>query len=249
MSKGEDSRNEIMNLWERVTLSIEKYGKKSDFLTRVEDIRRDSFILEMPIRQTGELHLSKGDKVEVSYSRADAVYSFKASILDLFEGDAKTIRISKGSQIDRIQRRRYVRLDISGKISFHKIAEGEESQEGLGPELNGVLLNISAGGLLFESPVKIKTSGFIVLSFTLKGSHNLQNILAVVKRCEGSKSKGYLVGAEFLTKANLAAYGLESLAEYLPPGSGTFDENLQKLVIKFIYDQQVELRKKGLLRT
>jgi len=249
MSGEQDPRNLTMKLWERVTLSIEKYGKKSEFLTRVEDIKRDSFVLEMPIRQTGELHLAKGDKVEVIYSRADAVYSFKASIMDLFEGDAKTIRISKGSQIDRIQRRKYVRLDISGKIVFRKIAGADDPQEGLGPELSGILLNISAGGLLFESPIRVKTTGVIVLSFTLKGSHNPQNILAIVKRCEGSKNKGFLIGAEFLTKANLAAYGLEKLAELLPPDAGTFDENLQKLVIKFIYDQQIELRKKGLLNT
>jgi c-di-GMP-binding flagellar brake protein YcgR len=248
MSMRQDSRDDTINLWERVTLSIEKYGKKSEFLTRVEDIKRDSFILEMPIRQTGELHLAKGDNVQVSYSRADAVYSFKASILDLFEGDAKTIKVSRGSEIERIQRRRYVRLDISGKITFRKIADNEDSTDGLGPELDGILLNISAGGVLFESPVKIKTSGLIILSFALKGYHSLQNIMAVVKRCEGSKHKGYLIGAEFLTKANLASLGLENLDEYLPAGAGTFDENLQKLVIKFIYEQQIELRKKGLLR-
>lgn len=248
MSMEQNSRNDIMNLWERVTLTIEKYGKKSEFLTRVEDIRRDSFVLEMPIRQTGELHLVKGDKVEVSYSRADAIYSFKASILDLFEGDVRTVKISKGSRIERVQRRKYVRLDISGKITFRKIEDNQDTAEGLGPQLDGILLNISAGGLLFESPVKIKTGGFIILSFALKGSHALQNILAIVKRCEGSKHKGYLIGAEFLTKNNLANYGLENLEEFLPPGAGTFDDNLQKLVIKFIYDQQVELRKKGLLR-
>ena len=245
---GRNLNSDTIRLWERVTLLLEKYGKKSEFLTRVEDIKRDSYALEMPIRQTGDMLLVKGDAVEVSYSRADAVYSFKASILDLFEGDSRSVRISKGGRVDRIQRRKYVRLDISGKIGYRRIDEAEENTEGLSPEITGTLLNISAGGVLFESVGKVKTGGFIILSFNLKSHHKLQNILAVVKRCEGSKSKGYLIGAEFLTKNNQANYGLTNLEKFLPPETGTFDENLQKLLIRFIYDQQVELRKKGLLK-
>jgi c-di-GMP-binding flagellar brake protein YcgR len=245
MRKATAAHRETLGLWDRVVLVLEKANKRSEFVSRIEDIKHDSYVLEMPLRQSGELHLYKGDAVEVIYSRRDAVYSFKASILDLFEGEDKTLRIEKTSDVTRTQRRKYVRLDISGEMLFRSL--DLDNRDNIGPDMDGTLLNISAGGVLFESSVKLPEKRFITVSFTLKGRQALRDILAVVKRCEGSKAKGYLVGAEFITRHNSAEYDLEHIDEFLPPGAGTFDENLQKLVVQFIYNQQVELRKKGLL--
>jgi len=236
---------EMLKLWDRVVLTLEKHGKRAEFVSRVEDIKRNAYVLEMPLRQSGELQFQKGDPVEVIYSRHDAVYSFKASILDLFEGDAKTMRIEKTSDVHRTQRRKYVRLDISGKMQFKTL--DIENRDNIGSDMAGTLLNISAGGVLFESSVRLPESGFIMVSFTLRGHQPLNGILAVVKRCDGSINAGYLIGAEFITKGNAAEYKLNNIGELLPPGAGTFDENLQRLVVQFIYSQQVELRKKGLL--
>lgn len=248
MNERSDQNNAPLLLWERVTLLLEKAGKQSTFLTRVEDIKRNSYVLEKPVRQSGELDLAKGDIVEVSYNRQDAVYSFKASILDLFDNDIKSVAIDKVGETHRSQRRKYVRLDISEKITFREMDIAAATPANLGAENNGRLLNISAGGVLFESPVKFKTESILVMSFSLKGRFKLSNVLAVIKRCEGSRSKGFLVGAEFLTRKNLADYGLEKLEDFAPWGIGTFDDNLQDVVVKFIYAQQVELRKKGLLQ-
>jgi c-di-GMP-binding flagellar brake protein YcgR len=245
MNKISPIHEDTLRLWDRLVLVLEKYDKRSEFVSRIEDIKRDSYVLEMPLRQSGELHLHKGDVVEVIYSRRDAVYSFKASILDLFEGDDKTLKIEKRSDVIRTQRRKYVRLDISGKMLFRAV--DIENRDNSGPEIGGTLLNISAGGVLFESSIKIPEQKFITVSFTLKGRQSLNGILAVIKRCEGSKTKGYLIGAEFITKQNSREYELDRIDEFLPPGAGTFDENLQKLVVQFIYSQQVELRKKGML--
>ena len=229
-------------------LVLEKRGKKSEFLTRVEDIKIDSYILEMPVRQSGDLHLEEGDFVQVIYRRKDAAYSFKASILDLFEGENKSVRIGRRSDTQRIQRRRYVRLDISGKMCYRIMSTSDDENSGPGVEIQGNLLNISAGGVLFESEHKIKVGAILVLTFSLKGRHTLQNILAVAKRCEKTGTRNHLIGAELVTKCNYSDYELEKLEDFLPPGTGTFNEHLQKLVVQFIYAQQVELRKKGLLQ-
>ncbi len=238
---------EHISLWERVVLTLQREGQRADFLTRIEDIRKDCFRLEMPIRQNGSLHLQKGDVVDVTFNRKDASYSFKASILDLFEGETKSMNIQKITDTDRVQRRKYVRLDISGEMTYKVVETSTSGDEGLSSEKDGTILNLSAGGVLFEVAKKIKVDSILIVGFVLKENQALNNILAIVKRCEGSKADGYLVGAEFLTKNNIAQYGLNKLQDFLPPGSGTFDENLQKLIVQFIYDQQVELRKKGLL--
>jgi c-di-GMP-binding flagellar brake protein YcgR len=245
MSNATQPRRDELGLWDRVVVILEKYGQRTEFISRIEDLRRDSYVLEMPLRQSGELHLQRGDTVEVTYNRSDAVYSFKASILDLFEGTEESISIKRSSDTKRTQRRKYVRLDISGNMQFRTF--DDDDRENIGPENSGTLLNISACGVLFESQLKLEERGFIIVSFSLKDRLQLNNIMGVVKRCEGSKSRGYLVGAEFITKQNKGEYEIEHIEEFLPPGTGTFDENLQKLLVQFIYSQQVELRKKGLL--
>jgi c-di-GMP-binding flagellar brake protein YcgR len=232
-----------LTLWERVTILLAKNGHKSEFASRIEDIKQDSFVLEMPIRQRGELSLSKGDAVEVNYNKADSVYTFKASVLDLFE-DSGAVAIEKKSPTSRLQRRKFIRLDISGKMAFRALDDPSGKGAGFGPEISGTLLNISAGGLLFECSHRLKSDGIILLNFTLKGKHALRDVMAVVKRCERSGAKNYLIGAEFMTRAHYRAHGLEKLDDFLPPGCGTFDENLQKLILRFIYDQQIEGKKR-----
>jgi len=234
-------------LWERLTLALNKDGERTEFLTRVEDIRENSFVLEMPVRQTGKANLLKGDLVEVSYNKKDAVYTFKANITDLFEDDRNCIELKQSGDISRVQRRRFVRLDISGDIKFRLVDLPGAGAGGIGNELEGSLLNISAGGVLFETEAAINENNLLVLSFSLRDREKLKNILALVKRAELMDDGIYLVGAEFITEDNLSDFGLDSLKDFLPPGTGTFDENLQKLLVQFIYKQQVDLRKKGLL--
>jgi c-di-GMP-binding flagellar brake protein YcgR len=177
--------------------------------------------------------------VEVTFNRADSVYTFKASIVDLFENDA-TVAIEKKSEVCRLQRRKFIRIDIAGNLGLRIFDNLAGKRAGFGPEITGTLLNISAGGLLFECSHKLNSDDLILLNFSLKSKHSLKDILAVVKRSEGSKSKGYLIGAEFMTRSHYKELGLEKLDDFLPPGCGTFDENLQKLVLRFIYDQQRE---------
>jgi c-di-GMP-binding flagellar brake protein YcgR len=233
----------LPGLWEKVILTIQKEGEQAEFASRIEDIRQGSYVLEMPIRQNGKVSLIKGDTVEVTYNKSDSIYTFKASILDFF-GEDGAMAIEKKSEASRVQRRKFLRLDISGRLAFRFLDNESEQVNGLGPECFGTLLNISAGGLLFESTKRLEAESLLLLSFSLKSKHSLKNILAIVKRCEGSKSKGYLVGAEFITRTNYKDHGLEKLDKFLPAGCGTFDENLQKLVLRFIYDQQIEVQKK-----
>jgi c-di-GMP-binding flagellar brake protein YcgR len=216
-------------------------------MTRVEEINKEVIQLELPIRQSGSSMLSKGDVVDVTYNRKDSAYLFKASILDLFDGPNHSMKVKKLSNTERIQRRKNVRLDISGKMKYRILGHQSENGPALGSEKTGTLLNISAGGVLFEGDHKIKSEAILLMSFSLKESDRLDNVLAVVKRCEGTREDGYIIGAEFITKANLNDYGLDRLSEFLPQGTGTFDESLQKIVVQFIYDEQVKLRKKGLL--
>jgi len=245
MKKKQRTKDDSIGLWERLILIVDKGGMRSEFLTRLEDIKQSSYVLEMPIRQSGNASLSKGDVVEVIYNRKDGAYTFKGSIKDLFEGESNSIEVKKLTEASRIQRRQFVRLDISGDLDFRVLESPENNEGSISQKFHGSLLNISAGGVLFETETRIEADSLLILDFTLKGHYPLSNILAVVKRAEALDGDMYIVGSEFITNENRARYGLETLGDFLPPGTGTFDDNLQKLMVQFIYKQQVELRKRG----
>lgn len=243
------SRADIENpaLWDRVTIFLKKDEIRSEFISRIENIKRNSFVLEMPVRESGNSNLQKGDIVEIRYNRHDAAYTFKASIKDLFIDDTGSIEIKKTGETRREQRRKYVRLNIAEEINFRILESPEQQNGGISPEFHGTLLNISAGGLLFETEKKVRTGSMLIVNLKLKEHYTLENILAVAKRIERDEDGLNLVGSEFITKSNRAEYGLERLDDYLPHGAGTFDENLQRLIVQFIYNQQVKLRKEGKL--
>lgn len=248
MKKNLIMERQSLRLWERLSLILEGKGGKTEFLARVEDVKKGSFVVGTLVRHSGDAGLAKGDIVEVKYNREDAVYFFKASIKDLFEGDTRSAELEKKGETGRLQRRQYVRLDISGEMIFRVLDSRREPDGGLSRKFTGSLLNISAGGVLFETDSPVDPDTLLILDFSLKGQHSLNNILAVVKRVESLDDRNYLVGTEFITGENRAAYGLEALADFLPPDTGTFDEGLQKLVMQFIYNQQIEFRKKEVPR-
>lgn len=240
-------KNDNPVLWDRLILTLKKGDGISEFISRVENIKRNSFVLEMPVRQSGKYNLQKGDIVEIRYNRHDAAYTFKASIKDLFVDDTGSIEVKRAGETRREQRRKYVRLDISEEINFRILESPKNEDIGLSPEFHGSLLNISAGGFLFETEKQVLSDSLLIVKFNLKSQYSLENILAVVKRAERADDGLTLVGSEFITRDNKAEFGLERLDEYLPLGTATFDENLQRLVIQFIYNQQVKMRKEGKL--
>jgi c-di-GMP-binding flagellar brake protein YcgR len=232
-------------LWERLVLIAEKNGETSEFITRIENIKRNSYVLEMPVKRGGNFNLQKGDDVEIRYNRHDAAYTFKASIKDLFVDDSGSIEVKREGETRREQRRRYVRLNISEDINYRILEAPGNDDIGISPEFQGSLLNISAGGFLFETDKDIPRDTLLIVNFELKNRYSLENILAIVKRTEKSEEGLSLVGSEFITRDNKSKYGLEKLDDYLPSGTGTFDENLQRLIVQFIYNQQVKMRKEG----
>lgn len=236
-----------LSLWDKLTVFLDKGGIRSEFISRIENIKQNSYNLEMPVRKSGKSNLQKGDIVEIRYNKYDAAYTFKASIKDLFVDNSGSIEINRESDTLRDQKRKYVRIDISEDINFRIIESPEDNFTGMSPEFHGSLLNISAGGFLYETDKKLQADSILIINFSLKGHHKLENILAVVKRVEFAENGKILVGAEFIARENQSDYGLEKLSDYLPPGSGTFDENLQRLIVQYIYQQQVRIRKEGRL--
>jgi c-di-GMP-binding flagellar brake protein YcgR len=240
--KVKDSSTNMINLWERLELKLEDGKEVSIFITRIEDIDGDRLVVECPVRIKGKLPLAVGQTLEAFFNRHDAAYVFKVVVaaIDSQKENMTTLQLMSG--LSRTQRRKFVRIDISGNIAFRALGTNEQGQVLLESEKKGELLNISAGGILIASAEKLKQGDYLLMNFRLKNSHRLENILGLVKRVDEQENE-YLIGVEFLTKEQSSESLPADVAEFLPPDTGYFDDELQKLIIQFVYKQQVKLRK------
>ncbi|OQX92739.1 MAG: hypothetical protein B6D58_01510 [candidate division Zixibacteria bacterium 4484_95] len=245
--KAKEKATDVVRLWQRLELRLKDGDDITVFITRVEDIRDDRFIVECPVRIKGKHPLEVGQTVEAFFNKQDAAYVFKAVIASIDSQKENMTTLQPISGLARTQRRKFVRIDISGDITY-KVLDVSKREHGLiGIEKKGELLNISAGGILVVTAEKLNQGDHLLMNFRLKNSQNLENILGLVKRVDEQEGE-YIVGIEFLVKEQLLETFPPDLAELLPPDIGYFNDELQKVIIQFVYKQQVQLRKKGKLQ-
>jgi c-di-GMP-binding flagellar brake protein YcgR len=240
---------DVVNLWERLELKLDKDGKVANFITRIEDIDKDMLTVESPIRIAGDLELTVGQHLEAVSNKRDASYVFEAVVTDINPQKENMTTLKTVSEIRRSQRRRFVRIDIAGNITYRVIDKTTQNRGRLSLDKKGELLNISAGGILIITDEIVKQGDFLLMNFLMKDSQRLENILGIAKRIESSVESDnhdneYLVGIEFLSKEKSSESIPWNLIEVLPPDTNYFSEALQQLIVQYVYKQQVELRKK-----
>jgi len=150
------------------------------------------------------------------------------------------IEIEKTSSGNQVQRRRYVRLDITSPIEFKlMVPSSEENPEaGLIP-YTGEVLNVSGGGLLVESLEFLPEGGFTVLEFELNGTDRLTGIVGRIKRCEEVEESRYLVGVEFCTSDDIDQNCPAECKKLLAEHCMSFDEKVRNLINQYVFSRKV----------
>jgi len=239
----------MVSLWERLEFRVSKSDGQASFVTRINDMEKELLLVENPIRVAGDFQLEAGQQLEVVFNREDASYTFDATVVAIDPNNENLTTIQPLSDVRRSQRRQFVRIDIAGEISFKTFDLKTSGEELLSLDKKGELLNVSAGGILLCTEEKLRKDDIVLLNFRLKNSQRLENILGIVKRFEQAdqsddEDANYLVGIEFLSKEKALEIIPASQAEYLPSSINYFSEALEKLVVHFVYKQQVESRKR-----
>ncbi len=218
------------------------------FVTRVEDITKDSIVLGAPFDRERKIYvyLRSGTKIRVSFPKKDAIYQFNAKILDSRTGRLPLVIISKPKELLRFQRREFVRLDDIIRVSY-KIAVSEDMQVkyklvdraelkdiALGTEegefLNGFTKNISGNGMLLVVKKDMaKIGNLLEISFQLPGREKVFNVVGEIVRIADEVKVDYPdeigVGVRFVK----------------------IDEKDRTEIIRYIFDKQREMIKKGLV--
>jgi len=64
-TKTRTDKTRSLNLWDRLELKLQESEQSATFITRIENIARDTYTVECPVRIAGQLTLRVGQTLEI----------------------------------------------------------------------------------------------------------------------------------------------------------------------------------------
>ncbi|MFP4687567.1 MAG: flagellar brake protein [bacterium] len=202
-------------------LEDEKIGGK--YVTFLEEPKDNELVVQVPVVDELYLPLGKGQDVNVNYSKLSARYEFDSCVKKRDDGGmAPLIYLKRPVRVKRIQMRDYLRVPCS--IEAHMEILGELSDSSLPRRVNGKIVDISGGGLKFETNIPVPASVLVDIYFELDlVSKQISPIHGkIIRRLEDKIRKKYFLIVEF------AGITIEQ----------------RNSIIQFTYQQQLSLDKK-----
>ncbi|WP_042145706.1 flagellar brake protein [Paucisalibacillus sp. EB02] len=207
-------------------LSIEKYRSK------IIDKNSSYIYVDYPVhvktkRTTGSFRI--GTKVMAEYLGNDqSIYRFKTEIIDKRNGKIPTIalQLPNEDQIERIQRRQYVRVETAVDVAIHS---NENSNEQKIKPFSTVTLDLSGGGLSIVVPKGFRLTDGDKLSIYLvlpmhSGHYHYLELYGEVVRFMEKESAATIASIKFLE----------------------LNEQDKQFIIRYCFEKQREARQKEL---
>lgn len=146
-----------------------------------------------------------------------------------------TLELAKPFRVEKEDQRRFVRLEISSPMDLRKIKDisGNFWPNGDRRMIDGVILNISGGGVLIETDQPVNEGDVVSMHFTLQSVENIDHVLGLVKRADRDEGS-FLIGIEFITRESLADLFTEGELELLSEDMTAFDDQVRAVLNKYV---------------
>ncbi|QIB26175.1 flagellar brake protein [Caloranaerobacter azorensis] len=208
-------------------IEIKRVNIEADdkYASQVLDIIDDDiYIISGPIQKSTLIPLHVGNLIEISYFREDkGRFVFKAKIIEREYKDVYKLKIERISCITKIQERNYYRLSV--KLDVQKVYSLKIRDEEKEVIENCTAKDISGSGIRMFCNLKHSIGDLVKLQMPI-GDFNITALGTVVRvqEIENGNFK-FSLGVKF---------------------TDIKDEDRERL-IKYIFEQQRKLRKKGLI--
>ena len=149
--------------------------------------------------------------------------------------DKGTLRARRPFKVSQEEKRRFIRLEISTPMSLHKIKdrEGQYWTHGDWQAIHGVILNISAGGVLVDLDQALEEGDVVSMHFTLQDVEGLDNVLGLVKRMD-IDTEGCVAGIEFISREYLIDHLSQAELELLGSEYTNFDHSIRQVLDRYV---------------
>ena len=148
------------------------------------------------------------------------------------------IKARRPFKVTREDHRRFIRLEISSPMSLKKLkdVEGNYWPQGDWHVINGMILNISAGGVLVDLDQAVDAGDVVSMHFTIQDVEGLENVLGLVKRSD-CEPEGCLAGIEFITRERLMDQFSQAELELLGEGHSHFSTSVSQVLERYVERQ------------
>jgi len=241
------STDSPLQIWDKVEIVVGDGRDQSVYVSRVEDINDSGIIITKPNWVMGGQGLTFNTTVYVQFKKPDAMYRFSAEMRPFGHKTKDLIRLYNFGRTERVQRRQFVRIRFVTKLRYWlfkdhdgKIYEEEKWKESLSED-------ISAGGILIRNNDDIAPEDLIVLRIRQYDPIGIPPFVTA-RCCRLTKMNDIECAAmEFITADHLKDYFSMEEIRKLPPHVQKFNAQVQNNLVRFVFEEQVRDRQKGLL--
>lgn len=237
--------SEPLRLWEKIEIVVGDDADKGLYLARIEDFIEDGIVISNPEFREGATLLRDNCEVVVLVVKEDAVYQFYSLLSKRGSGEAPVFVLTMPRDIHRVQRRQFVRIDVIKKVRIANLGA-----ERIIPPVkwdDTVSINISGGGMLIKNIEGIEPPNILLVTCEIFAKLGIDEPLAAICRRAFTENHQDYAGVEFIRADNLAHHFYNEELENLPPTVKKFDHLAQNRLVTYVFQQQIDLRKKGLI--
>lgn len=238
-----------LELWERIEIVVSDGADAGRYLARIEDFSKEGIVISRPEFVGGGALLRQNRDVIVEVTREDAAYQFHSRIRRVTT-HAKTIYLlTFPVDARRLQRRQFVRVELYTRVSYANLTRDKrEPNAGDGVTWQeSSVVDISGGGVLIKAGEDLSPKDLLLLNLGFFAEVGLPDTVAAICRRTFRQEKELFAGIEFLRSEQLGRHLRGREIKGLPPSVRDFDRAAQNRLVAYIFQHQIELRKKGLL--
>lgn len=238
-----------LKLWEKLELVAGEGDQAGIYTARIEDFVNEGIVISAPEFIKGKTLLRENADVMIVLTKDDAAYQCFSTIKK-FPIDGKDFHLlSRPSKIKRVQRRQYVRIDLLEHLEYALLgpamdwANYDDSLEWLSTTTQ----NMSGGGVMIKVDDALELKSRVILKIDFFPGHEFPELVAGIVRRVFVIEKQEMAGIEFIVADQLGDHFKADEIAKLPASVKRFDRRTQNRLVSYIFQQEIELRKKGLL--
>lgn len=213
-------KDNILKVNQKIQVEVKNGAYKGKYPSRIEDVSDLFITIAAPVHQGALVPLNPGMTVTIFITMENSVYSFNSLITEKKLQPIPMLILSKPENINKIQRRSFFRLKTNLPVLCRTVPSlTSPSFDEFGKFF---CRDISGGGLLLvmEEPPPMDTFLEILLDLPKFGSVSAIARIVLIRDAQDKKAKE--VATEFVI----------------------IEEKDREKIVKFIFDQQREQRKK-----
>ena len=201
----------------------------------LDEAENGNVLVSMPIQEGNIIPLSVGQEFSATFYSKTGLLQCQVMIISRFKKDTLFLmEIEQMTPLQKIQRREYFRLDCNMPVEYRVVTDQERKliDEGIAYNIdevqwkNGVILDLSGGGIRFVSPYQEEKDGFIQLRFDISAGDNIEVVYAYASVLRSERNQN-----------NAAIYDNHLMFWKM-------DKGMREKIIRFIFDIQRKSRSK-----